>query len=368
MVGEPQGRRGAAHLFAGGFLGLDNIGVFDRSAPLPHGHRLEQADGTAWMAFYAATMLSISLELAIRGVPGAEDLASKFFEHFVWIVDAMNTLGGSGLWDDEDGFYYDQLQVDGRPLPLRVRSLVGVMPLIAVTVLESEAIDALPGFRRRMQWYLDNRPDLARLRDDDGARRRKRLLAVPSRERLVRALRYVLDEDEFLSPYGIRSLSQHHRDEPFVLRVNGDEFRVGYDPAESTTHLFGGNSNWRGPIWFPINYLLDRGARALPPLLRRHAPGRAPDRQRPHVHARRGRGASSSRRLASIFLPGPDRRAPVPRRTTRATRDDPAFRELVLFHEYFDGDTGRGLGASHQTGWTATVTTFLERRANGAAK
>src|SRR5262249_51233778 len=195
------------HLFAGGFLGLDNIGVFDRSAPLPHGHRLEQADGTAWMAFYAATMLSISLELARRGVPGAEDLASKFFEHFVWIVDAVNSLGGSGLWDDEHGFYSDQLELDGVALPLRVRSLVGVMPLIAVTVLESETIDALPGFRRRMQWYLDNRPDLAgyvtMMERDDG----KRLLAVPSRERLERAMRYGLAEGEFLCAHGIRPLS-----------------------------------------------------------------------------------------------------------------------------------------------------------------
>jgi hypothetical protein len=349
------------HLFAGGFLGLDNIGVFDRSAPLPHGHRLEQADGTAWMAFYAATMLSMSLELAREGVPGAEDLASKFFEHFVWIVDAINSLGGTGLWDDGDGFYYDQLQVDGKALPLRVRSLVGVMPLIVVTVLESDAIDALPGFRRRMQWYLDNRPDLARyvtmMEWDDG----KRLLAVPSRERLERALRYVLSEDEFLSPHGIRSLSKHHRAEPFVLRLNGDEFRVAYDPAESTTHLFGGNSNWRGPIWFPINYLLIEALERY-----HHFYG---DTLRVELPTGSGRwctlgevASELSQRLASIFLLAPGRGRPC-HGNERRYRDDPAFRDLVLFHEYFDGDTGRGLGASHQTGWTATVTTFLESTA-----
>jgi hypothetical protein len=348
------------HLFAGGFLGLDNVGVFDRSAPLPHGIRLEQADGTAWMAFYAATMLEIALELAIQGVPGAEDLASKFFEHFVWIVDAINSLGGSGLWDDEHGFYYDQLEVDGRPLPLQVRSLVGVIPLIVATVLESDAIDTLPGFRRRMQWYLDNRPDLARyvtmMERDDG----KRLLAVPSRERLERALRYVLDEDEFLSPYGIRSLSQRHRAEPFVLRLNGDQFHIGYDPAESTTGLFGGNSNWRGPVWFPINYLLVEALERY-----HHFYGGSLQVELPTGSGRwctLGEAAQElSRRLASLFLPGPGGMRPCHGRDRRYA-DDPAFRELLLFYEYFDGDTGRGLGASHQTGWTATVTAFLETR------
>ncbi|MGH7230111.1 MAG: MGH1-like glycoside hydrolase domain-containing protein, partial [Nitrospiraceae bacterium] len=248
------------HLFSGGFLGLDNIGVFDRSRPLPTGGHLEQADGTAWMAFYCATMLSIALELATED-PVYEDMASKFFEHFVAIVDAMNTLGGTGLWDELDGFYYDQLHVEGRTVPLRIRSLVGIIPLFAVEVLEADQIDRLPGFTKRMRWFLENRADLARhisymKVEGEAHAGDHRLLAIPSLDRLKRVLRYVLDESEFLSPYGIRSISRIHKDHPYVFRANGEEFRVDYVPGESGTGLFGGNSNWRGPIWFPINYLL----------------------------------------------------------------------------------------------------------------
>jgi hypothetical protein len=353
------------HLFAGGFLGLDNIGVFDRSSALPMGGRLEQADGTAWMAFYAATMLSMALELAAHRVPGAEDLASKFFEHFIWIVDAINTFGGTGLWDDEDGFYYDQLYLDGQAMPLKLRSLVGVLPLIAIKVLDGDVIDELPDFKRRMQWYLDHRPDLASYVSSVAAAGERRLLSVPTRERLVRALRYVFDEDELLSPYGIRSLSRRYVREPYVLHVGGDEHRVTYDPAESTTGVFGGNSNWRGPIWFPINYLfveaLERYGYFYGDSLRIEYPtgsGR---------HLTLGEVAADlSARLASIFLPGPDGARPC-HGDDRRYATDPAFRDLVLFSEYFHGDTGRGVGASHQTGWTATVTRFLEQAARTPA-
>ena len=248
------------NIFGGGFLGLDNIGVFDRSQPLPTGGHLEQADGTAWMAFYCNTMLATALELA-RDNPATEDMASKFFEHFIAIADAINTHGGTGLWDEQDGFYYDQLHVHGRTEPLRVRSLVGLIPLLAVEVLEEDLIESLPGFHKRLRWFVEHRQDLARhisyLEDDDRSRGHgRRLLAIPSRDRLVRVLRRMLDENEFLSPYGIRSLSKVHQHQPYVCHINGEEYRVQYDPGESTTALFGGNSNWRGPIWLPINYLL----------------------------------------------------------------------------------------------------------------
>jgi len=238
------------HLFSGGFLGLDNIGVFDRSQPLPTGGHLEQADGTAWMAFYCATMLAIALELA-RSDRAYEDVASKFFEHFMAIADAINSLDGSGLWDEEDGFYYDHLHVDGRFVPLRVRSLVGLLPLIAVEILENEVVEQLPGFAKRMNWFLENRTDLVADMScmECGPSREghpRRLLALSSLERLKRVLRYLLDEEEFLSPFGIRSLSRIHRQRPYIFRINGSEHRVDYVPGESNTELFGGNSNWRG--------------------------------------------------------------------------------------------------------------------------
>jgi hypothetical protein len=343
------------HLFSGGFLGLDNIGVFDRSRPLPTGGHLEQADGTAWMAFYSATMLSIAMELAMEN-PATEDTASKFFEHFVAITDAMNTLGGTGLWDEEDGFYYDRLHVDGRSVPLKVRSLVGLIPLIAVEVLEQETIDRLPGFRKRLDWFLNNRRDLAgqisyMASPDHGDGHR--LLAIPSRRRLLRVLRYLLDENEFLSPYGIRSVSRVHRDNPYVFRVNGEEHRVSYVPGESDTALFGGNSNWRGPIWFPINHLLVEA-------LERYHHFYGDDLK---VECPTGSGRMMNlqqvaqeigRRLGRLFLPDGDGGRPCHGGDPRFAQD-PHWRDLVLFHEYFHGDSGRGLGASHQTGWTALV-------------
>ncbi len=350
------------HLFSGGFLGLDNIGVFDRSKPLPTGGNLEQADGTAWMAFYSATMMAIALELA-REDPAAEDVASKFFEHFVAIVDAMNHLGGTGLWDEEDGFYYDQLQVDGRRFPLKVRSLVGLIPLVAVEVLETDTLVRHPGFSKRLAWFLEHRRDLhqaiAYLEHHEGGTNARRLLAVPSRARLVRVLRYMLDESEFLSPYGIRSLSRVHRDQPFVLHANGVEYRVDYEPGESTTSLFGGNSNWRGPVWFPINYLLIEALERY-----HHFYGDALKVECPTGSGRlmnlREVAGEIARRLVSIFLPDAHGRRPCHGDDPRYA-SDPGWQDLVLFHEYFHGETGRGLGASHQTGWTTLVTRLLEK-------
>jgi hypothetical protein len=348
------------HLFSGGFLGLDNIGVFDRSKPLPTGGHLDQADGTAWMAFYAATMMSIALELS-RENPATEDVASKFFEHFVAITDAMNSLGGHGLWDEEDGFYYDQLQVGGQSVPMRVRSLVGAIPLIAVEVLDSELIERLPGFRKRLGWFLRNRRDLAKqityMETREGEV--KMLLALPSKERLVRVLRYLLDENEFLSPYGLRSVSRYHKDHPYVFDVMGEKHRVDYDPGEGTTGLFGGNSNWRGPIWFPLNYLiveaLERYHHYYGDSLRVECPtgsGRLLDLKEV--------AEEISRRLARIFLAGAGGARPV-HDGDRRYAEDPHFKDLVLFYEYFHGDNGRGVGASHQTGWSALAAKLVEK-------
>ncbi len=348
------------NVFAGGFLGLDNIGVFDRSRPLPTGGYLEQADGTAWMAFYCATMLDMALELACAD-KSYEDIASKFFEHFVAIADAMNTLGGTGLWDEEDGFYYDQLQVDGHTTPLRVRSVVGLLPLIAANVIDSALVDTLPGFKKRMEWFLHNRADLASQISYMGTLteggQTRRLLAIPSRERLLRLLRYMLDEDEFLSPYGIRSVSRVHKDDPYVVTVDGHSYEVDYEPGESTTGLFGGNSNWRGPVWFPINYLLiealERYHHFYQDSLRVECPtgsGRLMTLNEVADELRR--------RLAALFLPDDSGRCPW-QGGDRRYADDPHWRGLTLFYEYFDGDTGKGLGASHQTGWTALVARCL---------
>jgi hypothetical protein len=353
---DPEGK----NLFAGGFLGLDNIGVFDRSSELPTGGHLAQADGTAWMAFYCLTMLSMALELASED-PAYEDVASKFFEHFVAITDSMNTLGGSGLWDDADGFYYDQLHVDGRRFPLRLRSMVGIVPLFAVEVLEESVIERLPGFRKRMQWFLDNRGDLARhisyMERKVGGAHRHRLLAVPSRERLERVLGYVLDEGEFLSPRGVRALSRIYGEKPYTFTVEGEEYRVAYDPGESTTGVFGGNSNWRGPVWFPMNYLLIEALERY-----YHYYGSELTIEMPRGSGRRMNlreiALDLARRLSSTFLPDENGRRPCHGDDERFAKD-PHWKDLVLFHEYFHGETGRGLGASHQTGWTALVLRLL---------
>ncbi len=351
------------NVFQGGFLGLDNIGVFDRSAPLPTGGYIEQADGTAWMAMYCLNMLVIALELA-RENPAYEDVASKFFEHFVNIARAMNDLAGEGieLWNERDGFYYDVLRTpDGGARPLRLRSLVGLIPLFAVETLEPDVVDALPGFKRRMQWFLENRPELAihveTGGDDEGGVRR--LLALANLDRLRRILRYMLDEQEFLSPYGVRGLSRYHRDHPYVLTVDGAEYRVGYEPAESTTGLFGGNSNWRGPVWFPVNFLLIESLQKY-----HHFFGDALKVECPTGSGQRLTlwevAAELSRRLTRIFLRGPDGRRPVYGGTAKF-QENPHWRDLVLFFEYFNGDDGAGVGASHQTGWTALVAKLLQQ-------
>ncbi|MBK8232571.1 MAG: glucosidase [Candidatus Eisenbacteria bacterium] len=349
------------HIFSGGFLGLDNIGVFDRSRPLPTGGHLEQADGTAWVAFYCATLLAMALELA-HDNPAYEDIASKFFEHFVAIADAVNSVGGTGLWDEEDGFYYDQLHVDGKTIPLRVRSMVGLIPLCAGEVLNEGWIQSLPGFRRRLNWFLENRPELARhspcRETGDADSHRLRLLAIPSREQLVRVLGYMLDEKEFLSPYGVRSLSRVHRDQPFVFHAEGREYRVEYQPGESNTGLFGGNSNWRGPIWLPLNYLLiealERYHRFYDDSLKVECPVGSGRMLNLSEVAR-----EISNRVARLFLPDKRGQRPCHGKDARFSTD-PHWRDLVLFHEYFHGDTGRGLGASHQTGWTALSIRCLE--------
>jgi hypothetical protein len=349
---DPEGR----NLFAGGFLGLDNIGVFDRSQPLPTGGHLEQADGTAWMAFYCTTMLAISLELA-REHPAYEDMATKFFEHFVAITDSMNTLGGDGLWNERDGFYYDRIHADGRTIPLEVRSMVGLLPLIAAEVLDADTLAALPEFRRRMDWFLANRPSQARHIVSDGVEHGHYLLCIASHDRLRRVLQTVLDEHEFLSPYGLRALSRRHQEHPYVFRVGAQEFRVEYDPAESTSGLFGGNSNWRGPIWFPVNYLLIEAIERYDHFYGDRFTVECPTGSGRRVSLREA-AHELSRRLAAIFLPDANGRRPCHGGDSRFA-EDPHWRSLVVLPEYFHGDDGRGVGARFQ-GWTAIVARCID--------
>lgn len=355
------------HVFGGGFLGLDNIGVFDRSHALPGGGYLQQADGTAWMGFYCLTMLSMALELAMTK-PAYEDIASKFFEHFVKICDAINTLGGNGLWDPQDQFYYDQLIIDDEtPIPLRIRSLVGLLPLSAVTVLKQKTIDALPGFRKRMDWFLVNKPELLKYVTTKRVKGQKNsgrvLLAIPSEERLRHTLKYMLDTKEFLSNFGIRSLSKAHEEKPFVFVHGGATHQVEYTPGEATTDMFGGNSNWRGPIWFPTNFILIEA-------LERYHFFYGDDFK---VEYPTGSGNECTLReiaidicdrLISLFKKDENGYRPCFGNDEVAKRysDDEHWKDLVLFHEYFHGETGEGLGASHQTGWTALVVRLVRER------
>ncbi len=350
------------NVFGGGFLGLDNIGVFDRSRPLPTGGHLEQADGTAWMAFYCTTMLSMALELASED-PAYEDVASKFFEHFIAITDAMNHLGGDGLWDETDGFYYDKLHVDGTQMPLRIRSLVGVIPLFAVEILEEHTFAKLPGFRKRMDWFLENRKDLAEhvtyMQKGHNGGHGHRLLAIPSKERLLRVLRYVLDEAEFLSPHGVRGLSRIHKDHPYTCNVMGENYHVDYTPAEGNTALFGGNSNWRGPIWMPLNYLLIECLERYHHFYGDEVKVEFPTGSGNLLNLQQV-AQELAKRIASIFLPDATGRRPVHGEELQYTTD-PHWKDLVLFYEYFHGDNGRGVGASHQTGWTALAVRLIEQ-------
>ncbi len=348
------------NIFEGGFLGLDNIGLFDRSKPLPATGRLEQSDGTSWMAMYSLNMLRIALELATVN-PVYENIASKFFEHFLYIANAMNTLGGSGLWDEHDGFYYDRLRFEGHSEPVKVRSLVGLIPLFAVDTLEPDLLERLPGFRRRMEWFMHNRPDLrgnVASMMIEGVHNR-RLLAICHGMKLIRVLQRMLDETEFLSPYGLRSLSRFHKDNPVVMHLDGQELRVGYDPAESTTGLFGGNSNWRGPVWFPVNYLMIESLQKFNhyygDLLQVEFPNGSGNWMNLGAVA-----AELSRRLARLFLRDESGRRPVYGGSGKM-QNDPHWRDHILFYEYFHGDNGAGLGASHQTGWTSLVAKLIQQ-------
>jgi hypothetical protein len=351
------------NVFQGGFLGLDNIGVFNRSEPLPSGETVEQADGTGWMAMYSLNLMAIALELA--GQDSAyEDVASKFWEHFLNIANAMTRLGedGAGMWDATDNFFYDALHFpDGRRVPLRVRSAVGLVPLFAVETLEPRLLDKLKGFRRRMEWFIENRPDLTHNVASMAVpgRGERKLLSVVNPEQLRLILRRVLDENEFLSPFGIRSLSRAYADHPFVLATDGIDHSIGYEPGESASGIFGGNSNWRGPVWFPLNYLLIESLQKF-----HHYLG---DSYRVECPTGSGKmanlwevAAEISRRLSRLFLKNEDgRRSSLAANPLFQT--DPHWRDLVLFHEYFHGDTGQGLGASHQTGWTGMVAKLLQQ-------
>jgi len=351
------------NIFQGGFLGLDNIGVFNRSDPLPTGGYIEQSDGTSWMAMYTLNLLAIALELA-KEESCYEDLASKFWEHFVYIAHAMNHRGRNsmGLWDEEDGFFYDVLKLpDGSQFPMKVRSLVGLIPLFAVETLEPEVLDRLPDFKRRLEWFIDNRPDLtehlACMRTQGAGERR--LLSIADGDQLRSILKYMLDECEFLSPYGIRSLSQFHQESPYALHVNGTEHRVDYEPGESSSGLFGGNSNWRGPVWFPVNFLLVESLQKFHHYLGNDFKVEFPTGSG-NMKTLWDVAGELSRRVTSIFLRDEKGRRPVFGNIDKF-QTDPHWRDLMLFHEYFHGDSGSGVGASHQTGWTGVVTKLMQQ-------
>ena len=346
------------NVFEGGFLGLDNIGVFDRSQPLPTGGKLAQSDGTSWMAMYCLNLLAIALELAVVD-DSYEDVATKFWEHFIYISDAMNNFGQEGIsiWDEEDGFYYDVLHLHGQGnIPLKVRSIVGLIPLFAVATIDSKTLDALPDFKQRFEWFCKHRPNLTANVETKGE---KQLLSIAFRERLEKVLKIMLDEKEFLSPYGIRALSRFHKDNPYILNVKGTEHRVDYEPAESSSGLFGGNSNWRGPIWMPVNYLLIES-------LQKFHYFYGDDLQ---IECPTGSGKMMnlwevsqeiSRRLSHIFLRDGDGKRPVYGDLDKFQNDE-NWNNLILFHEYFHGDTGAGVGANHQTGWTGLVAKLLQQ-------
>ena len=352
------------NIFQGGFLGLDNIGVFDRNATFSDGSRLEQSDGTSWMGMFCLNMLRISLELA-RENPVYENIATKFFEHFLSIAAAMNNLGGKGigLWDEEDEFYYDVLHTPGgRYLRVRVRSLIGLMPLLAVETIQPEDLDALPDFKQRLEWYLANQPDLCSLisRWQEPGVGERRLIALTRGHRMKCLLRRMLDPEEFLSDYGVRSVSKFHKDHPYVVAVRGEQKVVSYEPAESQTEVFGGNSNWRGPVWIPINYLLIESLQKF-----HHYYGNDFQVECPTGSGQfttlNGVANELSNRLIRIWLRDIDGQRPFTRASTKAF-DQKRDNERYLFHEYFHGDTGAGLGASHQTGWTGLVAKLIHQQ------
>ena len=355
--------REGRNVFEGGFLGLDNIGVFDRSAQLPTGGHIEQADGTSWMGMYCLNMLAIALELAKEN-PSYEDIASKFYEHFLYIAKAMNLLGGDmdGLWNEGDGFYYDVLHLpDGKHLPMKVRSMVGLIPLFAIQTLEPEVLESLEGFKGRLEWFIENRPDLKEnvaCMKTMGMNER-RLLSIVDKDKLKSILRKMLDENEFLSPYGIRAISRFHRDNPYRFHVNGHEYRVDYEPAESTSGLFGGNSNWRGPVWFPVNFLIIESLQKFHYYLGDDFKVECPTGSGKYMTLWEA-AAEISRRLTRIFIKDEKGRRPVFGGTEKF-QTDPEWRDYIPFHEYFHGDNGAGVGASHQTGWTGLVAKLIQQ-------
>jgi len=357
------------NIFQGGFLGLDNIGVFDRNLPIPGGGQLEQSDGTSWMAMYALNLMTIAVELAHHN-PSYEDIASKFFEHFLYISEAMRGKKGmrseneESLWDEQDGFFYDSLHFsDGHHIPMRLRTMVGLIPLFAIETLEISALFKLPNLARRINWFLENRPDLARevTCDGRGGACERRLLSIATPEMLKRILEKLFSEAEFFSPHGIRSVSRYHADHPFEFPVDGEVHRVQYEPAESSTGLFGGNSNWRGPIWMPVNYLLIESLQKFHHYLGNDFKVECPVGSG-HFLTLWQAAMEIATRLNAIFLKGTDQRRPI-FGGNDTFQKDPEWNQYPLFYEYFHGDNGAGLGASHQTGWTGLVAKLLQQSA-----
>jgi len=349
------------NIFEGGFLGLDNIGVFDRNAHLPMGETLEQADGTSWMAIYSLNLLRIAAELAETN-KAYNDIASKFFEHFIYIAGAISNIGqdNEGLWDDADGFFYDQLRLpDNSTQKMRVRSIVGLIPLIAAEVLDENDITNNPIFSNRMKWFAENRPDLAGLVSRWGETKTpgKHLVSLLRGYRMKSLLKYLLDENEFLSKYGIRSVSKFHFDNPYRVAIDGIQFSIKYTPAESDSGLFGGNSNWRGPIWMPINYLLIESLHKFYQYYGDDFKIECPTGSGNFMNLRQV-AEDLYGRLSNLFLRDDEGRRAV-YGDYQKMQTDPDFKDYILFHEYFDGDTGRGMGASHQTGWTGLIATCL---------
>lgn len=351
------------NIFQGGFLGMDNIGVFDRSSThLPTGGYIEQSDGTSWMAMYTLNLLRMALELAKEN-PTYQSMATKFFEHFLYIAGAMANVNNEGinLWDEEDEFFYDVLHLpNNERLKLKVRSMVGLIPLFAVEVLDEEIFQKMPEFTERLDWFLQNRPDLANLisRWGDRGKNQRHLLSLLRGHRMKRLLKRMLDEKEFLSPYGVRALSRHHLDNPYVLHANGSQFSVRYQPGESDSYLFGGNSNWRGPVWFPVNYLIIESLQRF-----HHYYGDDFKVEHPtgsgNMLTLREIASELSQRLIGMFKTNAEGKRPI-YGDTDLFQSDPEFKNHLLFYEYFDGDTGRGLGASHQTGWTGLVAKLIQ--------
>lgn len=351
------------NIFQGGFLGLDNISVFDRSHKLPTGGHIDQSDGTAWMAFYSLVMLKISLELAKEN-PIYQDLASKFYEHFLGIANAMTNCGNQGhcLWNDDDQFFYDALHLpDGSIMPLKVRSLVGLLPLIAIETLEPEILESMPDFTRRMHWFTEQRPHLSGNMasvEVEGVGRRH-IVSILTRERLVSELRYLLDPNEFLSDYGIRSLSKYHQDHPYQFSYEGNVFSIDYQPAESESELFGGNSNWRGPIWFPINFLIIESLYKFYDYYGDDLVVECPTGSGNYMNLQQV-AQDLSDRLIRLFLKNKEGNRPI-NIDNMEYKDNPDWNNYILFYEYFNGDNGSGLGASHQTGWTGLVGYLMQQ-------